>query len=193
MGLSKRGLVIFCLGWLVSLVLTSFVAGYYYMEFQKEVQLSREYANMYNNLTQNYTGLLNNYLELVAQYESEKQNLTELVEEYQSCIMHVNICIDYKEWNATVVWYNDTIVPLGCDLLQATRTVAIVNSTYWSAHQASFVDAINGVWKAGARFWMWYRWNAEKKIWEYGNVGADRYKLTNSETVMWRYEIPGYS
>jgi hypothetical protein len=40
---------------------------------------------------------------------------------------------------------------------------------------------------------MWYRWNAEKKIWEYGNVGADRYKLTNSETVMWRYEIPGYS
>ena len=75
------------------------------MEFQKENHLSREYANMYNNLTQNYTGLLNNYLELVAQYESEKQNLTELVEEYQSCIMHVNICIDYRDGTK---WYGIT-------------------------------------------------------------------------------------
>lgn len=210
MELSKRSLVIFCLGWLVSFVLTSCVAGYYYMEFQRETRLSSGYADMYSKLVQNYTSLLDdhltlsreyvnmyelveNYTNLLDEYVLEKQNLTELLEKYGSCIMRVNICIDYKEWNATVVWYNNTIVPLGCDLLQATRKIAVVNSTYWPAYQASFVNAINGVWNSGARFWMWSRWNAEKEIWEYGEVGADRYKLTNSEIVMWRYEIQGYS
>jgi len=130
---------------------------------------------------------------LVGYYYIQYKDLTSLLQKYESVIVRVNICIDYKEWNATVVWYNDTIVPLGCDLLQATRRIAVVNSTYWPAYQASFVDAMNGVWKSGARFWMWYRWNAEKEMWEYGNVGADRYPLTNNETVMWRYEIPGYS
>jgi hypothetical protein len=153
MELSKRSLVIFCLGWLASLVLTSCIAGYYYME---------------------------------------SQNLTELLEKYGSCIMRVNICIDYKEWNSTVVWYNDTIVPLGCDLLQATKMVATVNSTYWPTIGASFVDAINGVWKTSLYYWMWRYWDQNENEWKYGPVGADCYKLTNGEIVMWRYEIPSY-
>lgn len=153
MELSKRSLVIFCLGWLVSLILTGYVAVYYYMEFQK---------------------------------------LTELLQKYQSCTTGVTICIDYKEWNGTVVWYNNTIVPLGCNLLQATKTIAVVNYTYWPAYQACFVDAINGVWNHDAYFWMWYRCNDEKQMWEYGPCGADTYTLTKSEIVMWRYEIPSY-
>jgi len=192
MELSKRSLVIFCLGWLVSLVLLSYVAGYYYMEFQKEAHLGREYEDMYNELVQNYTSLLNDHLTLIQQYESEKQNLTELLGKYGSCIMRVNVCIDYKEWNATVVWYNDTIVPLGCDVLQATKIVTIMNYTFWPAYQASFVDAINGVWNRGACFWMWYRWDNKTKTWKYGEAGADRYKLTNGEIIRWRYEIPSY-
>ncbi len=216
MGLSKRSLIILCLGWLVSIVLTSFVAGYYYMVFQKEAQLSREYADMYNELMPNYTSLLNDhltlsskytdmyefmqnytnlmdeYLELTQLYELEKQNLTELHEKYGSYIVLVSICIDYKEWNGTVIWHNDTIVPLGCNLLQATKTVAVVNYTYWPAYQASFVDAINGVWNHGAYFWMWLRWNSEREMWEYGDYGADRYTLTKGDIVMWQYEIPSY-
>jgi len=192
MELSKRSLIIFSLGWLVSLSLVGFVAGYYYMEFQKEAQLSGEYAGMYNELMQNYTDLLDEYLRLVQQCESEKQNLTELLEKYGSCIMRVNIRIDYREWNGTVVWYNDTIVPLGCNLLQATETVALVNFTYWPAYQASFVDAINGVWNYGACFWMWHRWTDDQRLCEYGDAGADRCELSNNEIAMWRYEIPSY-
>ena len=154
MELQKRSLIILCLGWLASLALASFVAGYYYMEFQ---------------------------------------NLTGLLEKYENVIMRVNICIDYRELNETVVWYNDTIVPLGCNLLQATETVALVNSTYSSAQQASFVDAINGVSNHGAYFWMWQHWNDVQEKWEYGDVGADRYRLTNNETVRWRYELPSYT
>lgn len=187
----KRTLVIFCLGWLASLVLASCVAGYYYMEFQKETKLSMEYANMYNKLVQNYTNLLDEYLKLAQQYALEKQNLTELLEKYGNCIMRVNICIDYKEWNGTVVWYNDTIVPLRCNLLEATKKVAVVNYTYWPVYHASFVDAINGVWRDNTRFWMWYRWVNDK--WEYGTCGADLYILSDGEILMWRYETPSYS
>jgi len=152
MEISKRSLVILCLGWLTFLTLSTCIAGYYYLEFQKETQLNRVYVNMYNELMENYINLLN-----------EKQNLTGLVEEYERCIMHVNICIDYEKWNGTVVWYNNTVVPLGCNLLQATET-----------------------------YWMWYRWDAEKNSWVYGGCGADRYTLINNETIMWRYEIPSY-
>ena len=154
MELPKRSLIILSLGWLASLALASFAAGYYYIEFQ---------------------------------------NLNELLEKYEDVIIRVNICIDYKELNETIVWHNDTILPLGRSLLQATETVAIVNSTYSPAQQASFDDAINGVWNHGAYFWMWQHWNDVQEMWEYGNVGADRYRLTNNEIVRWRYEIPNYT
>ena len=154
MELSKRSLIIFCLGWLTALTLASFVAGYYYVEFQK---------------------------------------LNKLLEKYNNVIMRVNICIDYKELNETVVWYNNTIVPLGSNVLQATETVALVNSTYFSAQQASFVDAISGVWNHGAYFWMWQLWNDVQERWEYSDVGADIYRLTDNEIVRWRYEIPNYA
>jgi len=147
----KRTLVIFCLGWLASLILAGCVAGYYYMNFQ---------------------------------------NLNQILEKYKGCVMRFNICIDYKEWNGTVVWYNDTIVPFGCNLLEATEKVATVNSTYWPAYQASFVNAINGVWKDNSYFWMWYRWINDR--WEYGPCGADLYILSDGEILMWRYEIPNY-
>ncbi|MEM3731362.1 MAG: hypothetical protein QW667_05055 [Candidatus Bathyarchaeia archaeon] len=150
--MNKRTLVIFCLGWLTSLVLACCVAGHYYMEFQR---------------------------------------LTKTLEKYESCIIHVNICINYKEWNNTIVWYNDTIVPLGCNLLDATKKVAVVNYTYWPAYQASFIDAINDVWNNNLYYWMWYRWVNDK--WEYGHCGADLYILSEGEILMWQYEIPKYS
>lgn len=124
-------------------------------------------------------------------YFTEFQRQVRLLEEYKRYIIHVNICIDYKEWNGTVVWYNDTIVPLGCNLLEATEKVAVVNYTYWSAYHASFVDAIDDVWNNNLCYWMWYRWVNDK--WEYGAYGADLYILSDGEILMWRYEIPSYS
>ncbi|MEM1566714.1 MAG: hypothetical protein QW510_06515 [Candidatus Bathyarchaeia archaeon] len=125
-------------------------------------------------------------------YYMEHQNMLKKLEEYerQPLFMRVNICINYKEWNETIVWYNKTFVPLGCNLLNATQMVAVVNFTYWKSYNASFVDAINNVWNSGNKYWMWYRWTSSH--WEYGSVGADKYILSPEETVMWRYEIPSY-
>jgi len=104
--------------------------------------------------------------------------------------MRVNICIDYG--NGTIEWYNDTVIPLGYNLLEATKRIAIVNYTYWPSYRASFVDAINGVWNKGAYYWMWYYWDLELKTWRYGNCGADLYVLSKGEIIRWRYEIPSY-
>ncbi|MEM0007138.1 MAG: hypothetical protein QXH03_03425 [Candidatus Bathyarchaeia archaeon] len=125
-------------------------------------------------------------------YYVEYQNLLKRFEEYkrQPLFMRVNICINYAEWNGTSVWYNNTFVPLGCSLLNATQMVAVVSFTYWESYDASFVDAINNIANSGGRYWMWYRWTGSR--WEYGHVGADKYVLSPEETVMWRYETPHY-
>jgi hypothetical protein len=126
-------------------------------------------------------------------YYMKYQNLLQTLKEYESCVIHVNICIDYKEWNGTIVWYNNTIVPIGCDLLSATKKIAVVNCTYWPSYQSYFVDAINNVWKNDheGKYWMWYQWTGEG--WRYGQDAADDYILSPNETVMWRYEKPHYS
>ena len=188
MGTSKRTIIIVFSAWVTSIFLMSLIAASYYIELQKEKQRSGEYKEMYDKLLENYTDLLNSYLGFLQEYKLEKQNLTGMLKEYQSCIMHVNICIDYG--NETIIWYNNTVVPLGCNLLEATKRVAVINSTYWPAYHASFIDAINGVWNKGAYYWMWYQWNNESKTWEYGDRGADLYILSNNEIVRWRYEIP---
>lgn len=197
--MEKRTLIIFCLGWITTLVITACLAGYYYIQYRDYADLSHQYADMYNDLSQNYTQLLEdftrlvkNYTELSQKYEAEKTNYTELIQKYESVVMRVNICINYREWNATVVWYNNTIVPLGCDLLQATKIIAIANCTYYPSVPGWFVDAINGVWNKGPYSWMWYFWNSNDKTWKYGPVGAGSYPLKANETVMWHYEIPGW-
>ncbi|MBX5320985.1 MAG: DUF4430 domain-containing protein [Candidatus Bathyarchaeota archaeon] len=56
MELSKRSLTIFGLGWLTSLILVGYVAGYYYMECQNLVAKLREYEGcvMHVNICLNY-------------------------------------------------------------------------------------------------------------------------------------------
>jgi hypothetical protein len=124
-----------------------------------------------------------NYKALTEQYESS-------IERYKAVTMHVNFCIDYG--NGTIFWYNETVVPLGYELLNATRLIAEVNSTYWPAYQASFVDAINGVANNPPYYWMWLYWDENENMWKYGPVGADLYSLKPNEVIMWRYEKPAY-
>lgn len=113
------------------------------------------------------------------------QEYVNLSREYEAVTMRVNIVIDYG--NETKVWYNNTLVPLGATLLNATDTVADVQSTYWPQYQAVFVDAINGIPTTETHWWWWKYWDAEVKEWKDGEKGADIYKLKPQETVMWQY------
>lgn len=122
---------------------------------------------------------------LLGYYYLRFQEYVNLSHEYEAVTMRVNIAIDYG--NGTKVWYNNTLVPLGATLLNATETVVDVQSTPYPEYQAVFIDAINGIPTTETHYWWWKYWDVEVKEWKDGEKGADIYKLKPQETVMWQY------
>lgn len=118
-------------------------------------------------------------------YFAQSREYSASLQEYDRVTMRVNLLIDYG--NGTKVWYNETLAPLGCDLLNATKRVASVESTYWEEYKASFVDAINDVPSNATHNWFWDYWDLEKSKWVHGPVGADLYLLRPREIVKWYY------
>ena len=101
--------------------------------------------------------------------------------------MKVNICIDYG--NGTKVWHNNTLVPVGFTLLNATELIADVDYTTWP-EQGAFVNGINGVMLSSEekKSWFWWRWDATISRWILGEVGADQHVLQRGEIVAWTYQ-----
>lgn len=122
---------------------------------------------------------------LLGYYYLRFQEYVNLSHEYEAVTMRVNIAIDYG--NRTKVWYNNTLVPLGATLLNATEIVADVQSTPYPQYQAVFIDAINGIPTTQTHYWWWKYWDVEANEWKDGEKGADIYKLKPQEAVMWQY------
>ena len=111
---------------------------------------------------------------------------SEAVEELNQLKTHmlVNVLIDYG--NGTREWYNETQIPIGATLLNATEEVAKVNYTVYSF--GVFVTAINGKGGDPNYYWMWYIWNSTTAQWEPGAVGANAFILHHGDIVAWVYE-----
>lgn len=118
-----------------------------------------------------------------SQAESYKRNYQVLLEDLESLTILVDIKIDYG--NGTVVWYNDTRVPLNSTLLAATKIVSSVE--YTTSALGAFVDKINGVGDDPRIFWLWYFWDPESRKWESGPVGSGQWMLQSGDVVSWRY------
>jgi hypothetical protein len=95
----------------------------------------------------------------------------------------VNISINYE--NGTNVWYNNTLVIRGADLLNATRIIADIDFT--KGQYGVFVTKINGVGQDPNTYWLWYSWNSTTTSWEYGSVASDQYILHEGDTLEWTY------
>jgi len=125
------------------------------------------------------TSLLGYYYLRLQEYEG-------LSKEYEKVTMRVNVLIDYG--NETKVWHNNTIVSQGATLLNATKRVASVQTTYHYELQAVFIDTINGVPTTKTEgYWWWKYWDENSKVWKDGEMGADLYILKPDETVMWLF------
>ncbi len=122
---------------------------------------------------------------LFGYYYLRFQEYASLSREYEAVTMRVNIAIDYG--NGTTDWHNNTLVPLGATLLNATETVADVQCTPYPQYQAVFIDAINDIPTTETHYWWWKYWDAETHEWKDGEKGADIHKLKPLETVMWQY------
>lgn len=122
---------------------------------------------------------------LLSHYYLRFQEIAKLTREYEAVTMKVNIYIDYG--NETRVWHNNTIVPVGFTLLNATELIANVDVDY-TIYGAS-INALDGV-ASGLeeKYWIWWRWDATTSDWIMGEVAADQHLLSPEETLAWAYQ-----
>ncbi len=105
-------------------------------------------------------------------------------EKMENQLITVNIGLKYRD--GRIEWHNSTKVPSGSTLLDATEVVANVNYTVYPG-MGAFINSINGVRNEKPYYWMWWTWNPSMG-WTLGPVAADKYVLSNGETVLWYYE-----
>jgi len=98
----------------------------------------------------------------------------------------VNIGINYG--TDPVEWHNDTAVPFGESLLNATMRVANVEASIYPGLGA-FVTGINGVNQnpAANLYWTFWVYNPQTHKYEFPPVGASAYLLTSDQTIQWYY------
>ena len=110
-----------------------------------------------------------------------------LVDSYRSIVgkymIRVSILIEYG--NGTKVWHNDTLIPVGFTVLNATMSVADVK--YVVGQYGAFVTSINGVKndKGRSLYWIYWVWSNGK--WVPGSVASDKYVLRDGEIFAWTY------
>ncbi len=113
------------------------------------------------------------------QLSASKADYELLLGELGETTVMVNLLIDDGD---SATWYNDTRVPLGANLIEATGFVAEVEAqdSEWGA----FVESIDGVGGDAKSFWLWDQYD---EGWEMGAVGADQWTVHDGDILRWTY------
>lgn len=105
----------------------------------------------------------------------------------------ISLCIDYG--NETVKWHNETNIPPGSSLFQATQKVAAINYSYFAWMKPGHIrlTAINDKNEYSIDYsegwsWIWYYWDNDKQQWISGPVGCDAWMLKDGGMYMWKFE-----
>ncbi len=94
----------------------------------------------------------------------------------------VNIGINFG--NGTVVWYNNTVVPVSATAFDALRAVADVNYTV-SPGFGVFITCIDGVCGNSSCGWVYFVVKDGKP--ELPSIAADKYVVPDGATVYFKY------
>lgn len=121
---------------------------------------------------------------LAVNYNYQLQVLDEdyqaVLEELEDFTALVDVMIDYG--NDTIVWYNDTRIQIGANVLDAT--IVACDTEYQTSDFGAFVTMVNGVEQDTSHFWLWSIYLDE---WTIGTVGADQYKIHDGDIIGWTY------
>lgn len=128
---------------------------------------------------QEYTSTNERYEEYYQKYVSAEHNFTSI----RNAVIQVNVTLDYG--NGTIDTNDLVYLAPNTTVLDGLRAVASVNTTYWPAFQAWFIDAINNVFnnENGNNRWWVYSVNGEHAL-----IGAAEYKIRDGDQIEWTYQ-----
>ncbi len=113
--------------------------------------------------------------------ETQQRTINSLNSLITTTTYRFNLAINYG--NGTVTWYNNTVIPIGFTLLNATEKVATVQ--YDSSDFGVFITGINGVNQdpATSRYWVYD--SLVNGTWEPVWISAAIYQVQQNDTLMW--------
>lgn len=160
--------------------------GWYSLSLQRQVEdLSAQNQDLQNALAElqkTVSDLQNKNQKLqdmLAKVDRERQ---QLAKELDKIGVEINLLIDFG--NGTKLWFNNTILPYGSSLLNATLAKA-QPVKYTTFETGAFVDEIMGVMNTNPWYWLW--WKYEDGRWVMGETGADAAKLRDGGIYAWKY------
>jgi hypothetical protein len=116
-------------------------------------------------------------------YQVLSSNYNNLLSDLNEVSIFVDIKIDYG--NGNYEWQNETLLPIGSTLFEATIKIADVE--YTSGEFGIFIESINGVKGGDQKFWMWNYYDEEKGEWALGPVASDQWMINDGDTLSWVY------
>ncbi len=160
--------------------------GWYSLSLQVQVEelsaQNRELRKALAEMQKTISDLQDENQELrnrLVQLDKERQQLAEELDEIG---VEINLLIDFG--NGTRLWFNNTILPYGSSLLNATLVKA-QPVKYTVSDMGVFVDEIMGVPNSHPWYWLW--WRFEDNQWVMGETAADAAKLKDGGIYAWKY------
>jgi len=117
-------------------------------------------------------------------YYMQHKQLEDMLKTMQSLIIKVNVLINYG--NGTKEWHNDTLVPVGATVFNATSAVAEVDYTLYG--EDAMINSINGMQYTQDAGWIWWIWDPSTSQWKPTLEAANKHVLVDGETIGWNYQ-----
>ena len=116
------------------------------------------------------------------QYLIAQRNYQDALSSLNEISYRVNILVEYGD---SKTWFNETIIPVGCSLLNATSraTGGEVSGEMFSF--GFFVKSIKGVNATDSIFWLWFIWDSAEARWIQGSSSSDAYLMRQGDVVAW--------
>jgi len=116
------------------------------------------------------------------QYLIAQENYLDAISSLDEISHKVSILIEYDN---TKTWYNETIVPVGFSLLNATERATSEEVNGEMSSFGFFVKSIKGVNATYPSFWLWFTWNKVEKKWIQGSSSSDSYLVKQGDVIGW--------
>jgi len=136
----------------------------------------------YVNADKQYEDSLKTINDLTETLQEISNNLTTTAQNLQEVSFTPKILIKYN--NGTKEWHNQTFIPIGWSLFNATDKITNGNIEYGQTF-GIFITSINGVKQDPPDYWLWYLWDDNSTSWTFGPIGAGAYRLKSEDIVAW--------